>query len=189
MAKKKRLAPDKFTNPNDYGSASAEMIHAALSSLDRTARECEERWGVGRLVELADPGTAARFGSAKAKLDVAIRDNDVEEIVHRASVMERGWKALDIEARKAGHKFVDPQAWIWEDDEGHKYAFLKDNAEALAYVDKHPGVRTFTMDEIIRVAAMFKERTKNMGVEVKDYFPGANVINVTRKDRDDEIPF
>lgn len=184
---KKRPPPDKITHPNDYASANAEMIHKAMLSLDRTAREVEERWGVGRLETLADCKTAARFGSAKAKLDKAIKDNNAQEIVHRASVLQKGYRYLEKEARKNGHDFVDLKAWIWKDDNNTSYAFLKTNAEAIAYAKKHENVVTFTMEEVIRLAEFFNKQTKKLGVKAKEVFPAASITKIGNLD--DQIPF
>ena len=80
----------------------AEAVTEALRPLDRVAVEIEGKWGVGRLVRLVTPDMAARFGSAKDKLNDAIRANDGEAVANRAAVLIRGWQALDKAATEAG---------------------------------------------------------------------------------------
>ncbi len=55
----------------------------------------EIKWGCDRLPGLVAPQTAAKFGSAKAKLDAAIELNVAADVARTASVMLRGWAALD----------------------------------------------------------------------------------------------
>src|SRR4051794_26416265 len=60
---------DSLSNPD--GTASEWAIASALAPLDKVVVEAEARWGVGQLERLVSPATAARFGSARKKLDDA----------------------------------------------------------------------------------------------------------------------
>ena len=79
------------------------VMQAALDPLDRTAAAMESLWGVSRLESLVSPETAARFASARRKLNQAIRAKDPNLAASRASVLQRGWITLDAEARALGH--------------------------------------------------------------------------------------
>ena len=185
----RRQRPDQITAPEGIGDPIAEGIANALRPLDRVATEMDERWGVDRLATLVSPDTASRFGSAKAKLDTAIKDNnDAAAVAKRASVMIRGWQAMDAEATAAGAVWSDPQAWVWVDDRDKPHAFVRDTAEAARYGKANPGVTVWTMAEVVRVAASFSEKQADWIANVKDKFPGAAVQRVGPVP-DDDIPF
>ena len=184
----RRRRPDQITAPEFVGDPMAEGIAHALRPLDKVATEMEERWGVDRLATLVTPDTASRFGTAKAKLDSAIKNNDAGEVAKRASVMIRGWQAMDAEATDAGATWSDPQAWVWVDDADVPHAFGKGTAEAARYLSGHPGVSVWTMAEIVRVAASFSEKQRSLIAAVKKEFPGASVRSAGPVP-DDDIPF
>ena len=186
MKKNPRRRPDKITAPDLAGNEIAEAIFHAVKAADNVARQMEDKWGVDKLPTLVSAATAAKFGSAKAKFDLAILQNDVDDVVKRATVMARGWKALDAEAERNGHRPIFQSAWTWRDDDGMAHAFVRDTGEAFKYGKQHPGVVVWTIDEIIRVAAAFRKKTKKLGVTAKAVFTGAVV---TKIDLDDEIPF
>jgi hypothetical protein len=94
------LPPDpRFLQPHELDP----VMHAALAPLDRLAAAMEATWGVDRLISLVTPQTAARFASARRKLDLAIRGKSVDDASAKAAVLMRGWTALDAEARALGH--------------------------------------------------------------------------------------
>jgi hypothetical protein len=185
---KKRNKPDRLTNPDDIGSSTHEAIYHAVKPLDRVTWEMEMKWGVGRLPGLVSVETAAKYGTAKAKLDTAIDANDVAEVQKRTEVMMRAWRALDAEASKAGHTPVKPQAWSWRGDDGQAYAICKENADAITYgKTAPPGVRIYSLEEVGRIIEYF-ERQAPVAGEAKETFPGA-LLNIKGGDLDDEIPF
>lgn len=186
----RRQRPDPITHPDSFLRRTDEVIFHALQPVDQTARQMEDKWGVDRLPTLVSVETAAKFGSAKAKLDAAIFQNDVDEVTKRAGVMQKGWIALDKEATERGHAPVEPQAWTWRDDDDKPHAFVRDVAEAHAYGKAHPGVAVWTMAEVIRVAANFDDLSKNIVSGTKVAFPGAEVSAIkSKKLVADEIPF
>ena len=189
-ARFRRQRPDKLTAPETFTNPIADGIYHALRPLDAVASRMEEKWGVDRLPGLVTPATASRFGAAKAKLDAALEADDVDAVVHRAAVMTRGWEALDAEAAAAGHKPVEGEAWLWRDDNDVPHAFVRDAADAIRYCKAIPGVRCWTMSEIVRVAAAAEERSSLIG-RVKETWPGAEVTDIKRKNEvlDDELPF
>lgn len=186
----RRQRPDKITAPETFSNPIADGIYHALRPLDAAASRMEEKWGVDRLPDLVTPETASRFGMAKAKLDAALEADDVAAVVHRASVMMRGWDALDVEATAAGHQPVDVVAWLWRDDDDVPHAFVRDASDAIRYGKANTGVRCWTMGEIVRVAAAAEERSSLVG-RVKETWPGAEVTADRPKsgDLNDELPF
>ena len=167
-----------------------DQIHGALKPVDAVARDMEVKWGVGRLQELVSPETAAKFEAARAKLDVAIHDNNVALVIKRASIMERGWKALEKEAIDAGHKPAPPEIWFAhapeEDGQGKvSFAIAKDNTAAtLAQTD----VPVYTVQEIARIVRAWRSEFDSH--HAKKVFPGAEVVSITGEEIfEDEIPF
>ena len=189
--KTKRKRPDQITNPKDYADPIADGIHHAIMPVDKIASDMELRWGCDRLPGLVSPATAVKFGSAKAKLDDAILSNDPEAVAKRATVMVKGWKALDKEARNNHAPFV-PSIWHHTTDKGFKFAIAQGNADAIKYIRTEPsmeGVAVYSLDEIGRLL-----ETDSMALvnAIKDVFQDCEVVEVRKpKDDglDDELPF
>ena len=105
---RRKRKPDRLMNSEEIGNVVAESVYHALRPLDEMVHQMERRWGADRLVGLVSVETAAKFGSAKAKLDAAIDANDVEAVRKKAAVMIKAWKALSDEATALGHGGLDP---------------------------------------------------------------------------------
>lgn len=163
-------------------------ITDALEPLDRIAVEMEGKWGCGRLPRLVSPEMAAKFSSARSKLDEAIRDNDVEAVVAKASVLIRGWQALDKAATEAGHKTLPEAVWSsWH--QGTVYTICLDRADVnkIAHDAADPA-HVVTIDELLLVWEQFQ--ASRVISETKSLFPGATVQRVGGiKEMDDDIPF
>lgn len=161
----------------------------ALGPFDTAARNMERRWGVNRLEGLVSPETAARYGSALGKLNVAIEANDPTEVAARAAVCIRGMAAMDAEATAAGHKPITPEAWEFEID-GTTCAVLRDDAAWPAYAALRPSVRIYSLREVANALAAYGQTV----AAVKDAFPGATVSAVRKptpleEELQDSIPF
>jgi hypothetical protein len=188
-ARRGRRRPDKLTAPETYTDPISDAIFHSVQTLDRVVVQMDEKWGVDRLPALVSAETASRFGSAKAKLDAALERNDDAEVVKRCSVLARGYAAMDAEAERLGRDPMKPQAWVWRDEDGKPFAFVRESAEAIAYGKANPGVAVFTMGEISRLAAIFQDETDKIGTAVKQTFPGATIVRIDDKVPDDELPF
>ena len=186
--KRGRRRPDKITAPETYGDPISDAIFHSVQSLDRVVVEMDEKWGVDRLPALVSAETAAKFGSAKAKLDAALERNDDVEVARRCSVLARGYAAMDKEAERLGREVMKPQAWVWRDEDGNPHAFVRESAEAIAYGKDNPGTAVFTMAEISRMSAIFQDETDKIGTTVKQTFPGATIVRIDDKVPDDELP-
>lgn len=135
------------------------------------------------MVTLVSVDTAAKFGSAKAKLDQAIHAGDVQGVQKKAKVMMRAWKALSDEAAAAGHKGIDPKVWTATAEDGTPYAIVEGSAEAWKVTPELEGVRVFSVDEVAR---LLHTQFSLIG-SVKDTFPDATVKST--EPLDDEVPF
>lgn len=167
-----------------------DQMYGAMKPVDAIAAELELRWGAGKLETLVTPETAAKFESARAKLDVAIFNRDPELVIQRAGVMVRGWKALEAEALRLGHKPMPPELWYATapaefGDEQMQFVIAKDNSAAtLAQTD----LPVYTVTEVARIIRSWRG---NLGVDtVKDIFAGAEIIRIDGEfEEDKEVPF
>lgn len=167
-----------------------DQMYGAMKPVDAIAAELELRWGAGKLETLVTPETAAKFESARAKLDVAIFNRDPELVIQRAGVMVRGWKALEAEALRLGHKPMPPELWYATapaefGDEQMQFVIAKDNSAAtLAQTD----LPVYTVTEVARIIRAWRG---NLGVDtVKDIFAGAEIIRIDGEfEEDKEMPF
>ena len=189
--KTQRRRPDQITSPKEYGDPIADGIHHAIKPVDEIAARMELKWGCDRLPGLVSPETAAKFGSAKAKLDAAILDNDPQAVAQRATIMVKGWKALDKEASD-NHEPFKPRIWHHTTQAGFKFAVAKGNADAIKAIRTDPrmeGVAVYSLDEIGRLLESDSMALVN---SIKDTFPGATVKEVRpakNNSLDDPLPF
>lgn len=167
-----------------------DQMYGAMRPVDAIASEMELRWGVGKLETLVTPETAAKFESARAKLDVAIFNKDPELVTQRAGVMVRGWKALEAEALRLGHKPAPPELWYAKAPEEYgldemQFVIAKDNSAAtLAQTD----LPVYTVTEVARIIRLW--RSQSDVSKVKNIFAGAEVVRMDGDLIDDkEIPF
>jgi len=169
-----------------------DQIDGALKPLDALASEIEARWGVGRLQELVSPATAAKFQAAKHKLDLAIADKGVNDVIQRAEILMRGWKALEAEALSMGFSAAPADIWIASAPAEYgkpavQYAIAKNNGDAsLSQAD----IPLYTLEEVARIIRAFNDGLLVHVNAVKTAFPAAEITNVKRREVvEDEIPF
>jgi len=165
-----------------------DYIAGAVKPLDAVAKEMETIWGRGRLQELVSPETAAKFESAKAKLDVAIHDVNTDIIVRRAEVLIGGWKAMDKEARELGHKPAPPDVWFCHApaESGKKemgFAIAKSSSVANLVQTDLP---VYTLEEVGRILRAFK--LQHLSHSVKEIWSDAELISIDLLE-EQELPF
>jgi hypothetical protein len=178
-----RRKPDNFTNPADYGDPIREAIYQLLGPLDRVATAFENKWGPDRLPTLVSVESAARFGSAKGKLDAAIVADDLTECSHRAAVLMRGWHALDAEATAAGHGPLELDVWVWRPADGaDAIAVCPTPADIDRFRAKCPDVRVYTIPELCRLALKLEADAPLLG-EIKREI-GGTVVRVRENVRE-----
>ncbi len=173
-----------------HSGASANDVKAdfAIGPFDAEARRMDARWGVNRLPDLVSPATNQRWAQAMVNLNSAIHSADPELTAARVAACLRGFAAMDAEATAAGHQPVTPEAWEFEID-GKVCALLRDDAAWPAYHAQRPGVRVYTIREVVNALAAYGQTV----AAVKDSFPGAQVTAIRKTELetelDDEIPF
>ena len=175
----------------DHIQADAAAIDAVLATLDAVVIPLEGKWGAGRLPRLVEPDLAAKFGSAQAKLNAAVEAGDVEEVVKRATVLKRGWLALDAAASPQLALERD-QVWGY-DHQGRSYIVVMEPSKAnwqAAHAEDASLVVTVAELLVVWEASKVAQVTR----KAKLVFPAAEVTRVTMDksladDLNDEIPF
>ena len=163
----------------------SEAVSDALRPLDRIAVEMEAKWGVGRLPRLVTPELAAKFGSARDKLNEAIRANDGEAVAKRAAVMMRGWQALDVAATEAGCEAL-PLRTIGVKHEGRSYVIAWDRADVHKAAKLAPDASlVVTINELLVAYEALRQKIAG----VKEAFPGAELTRVSIPPGGDALPF
>ena len=162
-----------------------EAVSDALRPLDRIAVEMESKWGVGRLTRLVAPDLAARFGSARDKLNEAIRANDAEAVAKRAAVMIRGWQALDAAATEAGCEAL-PLRTVGVRHEGRSYVIAWDRADVHKAAKLAPDASlVVTVQELLVAYEALRQKIAG----IKEAFPGAELTRVSIPPGGDALPF
>lgn len=171
--------------------ASANEVKAdfALGPFDTEARRMDAKWGVNRLPDLVSPAMNQRWAQAMVNLNAAIQSADPDLVAARVAACLRGFAAMDAEATAVGHQPIVPEAWEFEID-GKVCALLRDDAAWRAYSAQRPGVRVYTIREVVNALASYGQTV----AAVKDAFPGAQVVAVRQRtpleaELDDEVPF
>lgn len=187
MTRPHREKFDRLLNPGVTGEA-LECSYAA-APFDRVAREAEAVWGIDRLPGLVVPEMAQRYGSALAKLNVAIASGDGAETAARAGVCIRGMAVMDASARAAGHTPLSPDVWEMDLD-GKRIGIYRDGCDWQAVMAAHPGLTIYSLREVVialRAAA-------DWAATIKASFPGAQVDAIRQPTEleeaiDDFLPF
>lgn len=174
------------------GATAAEIAcDHALAPFDRAARDMEAKWGIDRLPELVSPETAAKYGSAMAKLNAAIDSGDADEVAARVGVCIRGMAALEAEAISRGHQPLPGEFWLAEAD-GIQFGITKEAGDWPVIQAAYPGLVTYTLREVALALAHYRA-TGLAFHAVKAAIPGAQIAEIRQsplaEELDDEILF
>lgn len=162
----------------------------AVAPLDRLAIQMDKKWGVDRLPELVSVETAAKYGSAIAKLNAALQEGDPKTVAHKAQVCMRGLAAMDREAEAAGQPKATADYYEYEID-GFKFAIMADEGHWQTCKDARPDLTFFTMREV-GVALRALRIDNPIFAEVKKHFPAAQITSIAERasrSLDEAIPF
>ena len=163
----------------------------ALGPFDRMAHDMDKKWGVDMLVELVSPETAAKYGSAMAKLNAAIEAQDPAMVAARAAVCMRGMQAMDAEATEAGKQPASNDVWILAFN-GKQVGLLKDGRAWRQVQAKHPDLQLITENDVILALEAFEaSKLGQMKAMIEGDFPQAEVTGFKFKKEglEDELPF
>lgn len=156
----------------------------AVAPFDRAARQAEQTWGIDKLPELVSPETAAKYGSAMAKLNAALADNNPEEVAARAAVCVRGLRVMDAEARASGHQPTPDGFWMHEQN-GDQMIIARDVRDWPMIEKLHPGVPIFSLTEVANALEAYGQTV----VAIKKQFPAAQIERTSKEITSDAIPF
>lgn len=161
----------------------------ALAPFDRMANAMDHKWGIDRLVELVPADVAAKYGSAMAKLNQAIDDQDPDEVAVRASVCIRGMQAMDQIASQAHGEPPTAQVWVVEAD-GYSFGLMRDPRAWQRAQEAYPKLELITEREMVLALTMYRRSlAKEMIDAAKAAFPGAEVTAVRNMELEDDIPW
>lgn len=185
---KKTAPPDPLLN--HITTAQEAGWRTAMQPVDRRVSEIEKQWGcIERLQECVDPELAGRFGSAWHKLNSAIIDGELDEVVERAGVVLRGLDALQKAAEAEGHKPF-PDTWGITVD-GVEYLICLRAKDVRAVSRETEGIQVWSLEELVRVAV--SSQAGAYAQIAKGVFPEAVVTSVRERAPQpigtDQIPF
>lgn len=191
---KKTAPPDPLLN--HITTAQEAGWRTAMQPVDRRVAEIEKQWGcIERLQECVEPELAGRFGAAWHKLNAAIIDGELDEVVERAGVVLRGLDALEKSALSNGHKPA-PDVWGITVD-GVEYLICLRAKDVRAVSPEVEGIPVWSLEEIIRVAV--SSQAGAYAQVAKTLFPQATISAVRERDHapdfgkgkglNDAIPF
>lgn len=161
----------------------------ALAPFDRMSNAMDHKWGIDRLVELVPADVAAKYGSAMAKLNQAIDNQDPDEVAVRASVCIRGMQAMDQIATQAHGEPPTAQVWVVEAD-GYAFGLMRDPRAWQRAQEAYPKLELITEREMVLALTMYRRSlAKEMIDAAKAAFPGAEVTAVRNKELEDDIPW
>ena len=185
-------AEEQWFAPAMWGDHRYEICRAVVNSVDRVARELENKWGVGKLESLATPKLAAQFERARQNFSEAANGDDHVYLEQKGQNLIDGWKALEQQAINNGHKPGDAEVWYAiapEDIGDYKFAIVK-HASDIEAVDRELHPRVYTLDEIARMITHFET---SMLKTAKTTFPKSEIIKIggsrNGETFDDPIPF
>jgi hypothetical protein len=168
------------------------VIQAIVAGLDETARQMEQKWGVGRLRLLVSDFLRMKFDAQKAKLDAAIATGQEVYIRAQAEGMRRAWQVLDRAAAEAGAQSLAPEVWECVlPASGEVVSIVRTEAEA------HHVAREGEVWTLAEVGVLI-ERMGDEVRKVRRMYPGSAVVEVRPRDpppppidweRGDELPF
>jgi len=162
-----------------------ENILRYLTRLDQVQIEYESRWGILKLPSLCSAAMQDKWNNQKAKLQHAVNENRLHDVVALVEGSIRAYDAMEKQAIANGHKMHDAEMWDFKHPEdGAVYRIVKNNYDAgIAIGD---GAKVYTLEEVARLLHKYD----NLNA-VKDAFPDATVMKVTYTpdDFNDPIPF
>jgi len=168
------------------------MCDMAVAPLDRLAEQMDATWGTDRLPELVSPETAAKYGSAMARLNAALAENDPAEVQLRAEVVMRGLTAMDAEARKLGATAASTDVWEVELN-GEVVGIMRDGRNWKAIKAQRPDLRLVTLREVAVALQAYDQTVAGAATKAVSNAFGeqSEVIGYTPSDKgfDDPLPF
>jgi hypothetical protein len=150
-----------------------EAIVAALRPFWRAEDKASQKWGgIVRLQSLVSPELSARYGSAYAKLQAAIKAFDSQETARVAGVCIRGLEALD-KAASESHESLEPRS-VFIQHHGRSYVVAIDRADVAA-IKAPEGVPVLSIQELLEARQIVLDGQIKALDAMQTAFPGSEV--------------
>jgi hypothetical protein len=161
-----------------------EAIVGALRPFWRAEDKASQKWGgIVRLQSLVSPDLSARYGSAYAKLQAAIKAFDSQETARLAGVCIRGLDALD-KAASESHESFEPRS-VFIQHHGKSYLVAIDRID-LPAIKAPDGVPVLSLQELIEARQIVLDRQEEALNAIQTAFPGSQVSFLPDGD---DLPF
>ena len=178
---RKSKKPEQVTYRDPYQD---EAIVGALRPFFRAEDKASQKWGgITRLQSLVSPELSARYGSAYAKLQTAIKAFDSQETARLASVCIRGLEALDKAASEHAEAF-EPRA-LYLSHAGKKYVVALDRID-LPAIKAPDGVPVLSIQELLEARQIVLDGQIKALDAMQTAFPGSQVSYIAPND---DLPF
>ena len=178
---------NKMTDKEDDKRAKLSQVY--INKLDKIVIAMEEIWfSKEALLDLVSLELQKKFRSAEKKLNIAIvTHKEPEEIAKWCKNIEKGWLALDKEARDSGHQPPKGEYWVAKSESKSRFIIVKDKANKRMILNEEEvkGQPIYTLDELGEILDTL------FGInEVKKVFKEAHVTKFEQQiPFDDKIPF
>jgi hypothetical protein len=129
------------------------------------------------------PELSARYGSAYAKLQSAIKSFDSQETARLAGVCIRGLEALDKSASES-HESLEPRA-VYLSHHGRSYVVAIDRADVAA-IKAPDGVPVLSIQELLECRQIVLDGQSKALDAIQTAFPGSQVSFLPHGD---DLPF
>jgi hypothetical protein len=150
-----------------------EAIVAGLRPFWRAEDKASQRWGgIVRLQSLVSPELSARYGSAYARLQAAIKAFDSQETARLAGVCIRGLEALDKAASEHAEAF-EPRA-LYLSHHGRQYVVALDRVD-LPGIKAPDGVPVLSIQELLEARQIVLDGQIKALDAMQAAFPGSQV--------------
>jgi hypothetical protein len=161
-----------------------EAIVAGLRPFWRAEEKASQRWGgIVRLQSLVSPELSARYGSAYAKLQAAIKAFDSQETARLASICIRGLDALDKAATES-HESLEPRS-VFIQHHGRSYIVAIDRLDVAA-IKAPESVPVLSIQELLECRQIVLDGQIKALDAIQTAFPGSEVSFLPHGD---DLPF
>lgn len=128
-----------------------------LVELEAEKRQHENKWGVGRVINLVDVDFRIKVWTQSERVWAAQEAQDIEKARAAADGMIRAWRAMDAWATAEGIEPVGQvKAIEWEMPDGSVLAVVSTEADAAAYHRMRPDVEDRHVWSIQEIAKMLE---------------------------------
>lgn len=119
----------------------SRLWKSRLIELDQVRQDHENRWGVGRVINLVDSEFRIKFWTQQERVWAAGQSHSAEKVKAACDGMIRAYRALDAWAVAEGiAPTQDIKAVEWEMDDGSVMAVVRTEQDAVAYQRARPDV-------------------------------------------------